>query len=100
MNEGLAVEGLSFGYRGRLVGGPVSFTVAPGEVLCLLGPNGGGKTTLFKTVLGLLPPMRGRIAMAGEDTATWTTLARARAIGRGCRKAASANSTSPCARWC
>jgi len=31
---GLAVEGLSFGYRGRMVGGPVSFTVGPGEVLC------------------------------------------------------------------
>jgi iron complex transport system ATP-binding protein len=77
----LAVEALSFGYRGRIVGGPVSFAVAPGEVLCLLGPNGGGKTTLFKTVLGLLPPIAGSVAMDGADTARWDPRQRARAIG-------------------
>jgi iron complex transport system ATP-binding protein len=81
LTPGLAVDGLSFGYRGRTVGGPVSFAVAPGEVLCLLGPNGGGKTTLFKTVLGLLAPIAGRIAMDGADTANWDPRQRARAIG-------------------
>ena len=82
MTPGLAVEALRFGYRGRAVGGPVSFTVAPGEVLCLLGPNGGGKTTLFKTVLGLLPPIAGRIAMDGEDIARLgSPRRRARTIG-------------------
>jgi iron complex transport system ATP-binding protein len=81
LTTGLAVDGLSFGYRGRTVGGPVSFAVAPGEVLCLLGPNGGGKTTLFKTVLGLLAPLSGRIAIDGTDTATWDARRRARMIG-------------------
>ena len=79
--QGLAVEGLRFGYRGRIVGGPVSFTVTPGEVLCLLGPNGGGKTTLFKTVLGLIPPLGGRIAMDGTDASEWDPRRRARAMG-------------------
>jgi iron complex transport system ATP-binding protein len=81
LTPGLALEGVSFGYRGRTVGGPVSFTVAPGEVLCLLGPNGGGKTTLFKTVLGLLAPIEGRIAIDGTDSASWDARRRARMIG-------------------
>ena len=81
MSSGLTVSDLRFGYRGRIVGGPVNFVVAPGEVLCLLGPNGGGKTTLFKTVLGLLPPASGHIAIDGVDVADWDPPRRARAIG-------------------
>jgi iron complex transport system ATP-binding protein len=81
LSAGLAVEGLSFGYRDRPVGRDVSFTVARGEVLCLLGANGGGKTTLFKTVLGLLPPLAGRVLMDGENMADWDARSRARALG-------------------
>ena len=77
----LAVEDLAFGYRERTVGSGVSFAVAPGEVLCLLGPNGGGKTTLFKTILGLVPPLGGRIAVDGEDVSAWSPSRRARAFG-------------------
>ncbi len=81
MSRGLAVEALSFGYRGRVVGTAVSFTVVPGEVLCLLGANGGGKTTLFRTVLGLLPPLAGRIVLDDEDVGAWEARRRARAFG-------------------
>ncbi len=79
--RGLAVQALSFGYRDRAVGRNVSFGIAPGEVLCLLGPNGGGKTTLLKTILGLLPPLAGRVAIDGEDLAGWNARRRARAFG-------------------
>jgi iron complex transport system ATP-binding protein len=44
----LDVEDLAFGYPGKEVGHGVTFGLAGGEVLCLLGPNGGGKTTLFR----------------------------------------------------
>lgn len=58
----------------------ISFTVARGETLCLLGPNGVGKTTLFKTILGLLPPAAGIIRMEGKDIARWGAEERARHI--------------------
>ncbi len=60
---------LAFGYGARRVGTGVSLTVGAGEALCLLGPNGGGKTTLFKTMLGLLRPLGGRILLDGIDLA-------------------------------
>ena len=52
----LSAENLGFGYHRKPVGRGVSLEIRAGEVLCLLGPNGGGKTTLMKTLLGLLPP--------------------------------------------
>lgn len=63
----LQVEDLAFGYGRRIVGSGVSFGLASGEILCLLGPNGGGKTTLLKTLLGLLPPRAGTIRLDGSD---------------------------------
>lgn len=72
---------LSFGFPGRTVGSGVSFALADGEVLCVLGPNGGGKTTLFRTLLGLLSPHGGSVRL--DDTAL-TALSRreiARRIG-------------------
>jgi len=77
----LEVSALAYGYDGRAVGRDVSFAVESGEVLCLLGPNGGGKTTLFKTVLGLLPALGGTVAVDGESVAGWSRARVARALG-------------------
>jgi branched-chain amino acid transport system ATP-binding protein len=44
-----------------------SITVSPGEVLCLLGRNGAGKTTALKSIMGIVPPRRGRIVLGGTD---------------------------------
>jgi iron complex transport system ATP-binding protein len=61
----LRVEDLAFGYGARTVGSGVSFALGAGEVLCLLGPNGGGKTTLLKTLLGLIPARSGSVSLGG-----------------------------------
>jgi iron complex transport system ATP-binding protein len=58
---------LAFGYPGHPVGRGVTLAFEAGEVVCLLGPNGGGKTTFFKTLLGLLPPQGGAILLDGRD---------------------------------
>ena len=45
----------------------VSFTIEPGEVVCLMGRNGVGKTTTLKTLTGLLPVRSGTISFVGQD---------------------------------
>src|SRR5262249_22708742 len=68
----LDVAALAFGYHGRAVGRDVSFALEAGEVMCLLGPNGGGKTTLFRTILGLLPALGGTVAIDQESLHGWS----------------------------
>ncbi|HVG78767.1 MAG TPA: ATP-binding cassette domain-containing protein, partial [Patescibacteria group bacterium] len=45
----------------------VSLSVRAGELVCLLGANGAGKSTLLKSIVGLLPPARGRVVFEGVD---------------------------------
>ena len=61
----VSVEGLSRSYGDRLALDRVSFDVAPGELFALLGPNGGGKTTLFKLLATLVPPSAGTFRVDG-----------------------------------
>ena len=63
---------VSCGYGSRMVLSGFSETVRAGEVLCLLGPNGVGKTTLFKTMLGMLAPMGGEVLVQGAPIASYT----------------------------
>jgi len=65
--EILRVEDLAFSYGERRALDGISFSVGRGEIFGLLGPNGGGKTTLFRILATLLAPDRGRAAIAGHD---------------------------------
>jgi ABC-type Mn2+/Zn2+ transport system ATPase subunit len=56
---------LAFGYRNRPLFRDVSFTIERGAILGIVGPNGCGKTTLLRTILGLLPPLRGTVSRVG-----------------------------------
>jgi iron complex transport system ATP-binding protein len=77
----LNVEDLSYGYPGHIVGQGISFAVSAGEVLCVLGRNGEGKSTLFKTILGLLPARAGVLRVDGEPIAGWSPQRRVLTFG-------------------
>jgi ABC-type Mn2+/Zn2+ transport system ATPase subunit len=64
--ELVAVDGLAAGYDGRPAIEGLRFSVAAGERVGVLGPNGGGKTTLFRVLSGELAAMRGSVAVAGR----------------------------------
>lgn len=66
----LIAHDLTCGYKGKAVLKHVSLSVESGRIICLLGPNGVGKTTLFKTLLGFLPAIDGAITVDGEDRAS------------------------------
>jgi phospholipid/cholesterol/gamma-HCH transport system ATP-binding protein len=53
-------------FGARTIFRDVSFTVTPGEVFAILGGSGGGKSTLMKQLIGLLPPTKGRIVVGGH----------------------------------
>ena len=57
----LTCQNLRVGYDGKSVLQDLSFEVFAGDYLCIVGENGSGKSTLMKTILGLQPPISGRI---------------------------------------
>jgi branched-chain amino acid transport system ATP-binding protein len=74
----LALEGLTAGYDQAAVIRGIDLTVASGEVVALLGANGAGKTTTLRVISGIVRPMRGRVALAGDDLARVSPSRRAR----------------------
>ncbi|HET6420199.1 MAG TPA: ABC transporter ATP-binding protein [Geobacteraceae bacterium] len=74
----LRAENVTFGYTGRAVLRDVSLAVGKGEIVTLLGPNGCGKTTLLKVLLGLNRLETGKVLFDGEDISAMgqKTLAR------------------------
>jgi len=74
----LIVRDLRVAYGKTLVLTGVSLDVAQGEIVSIIGRNGVGKTTLLKTLIGLLPAQAGSIALQGEDLAALPAHVRAR----------------------
>ena len=74
----LELEGLTAGYDSAAVIRDVSFDVAPGEIVALLGANGAGKTTTLRAISGLVRPMEGAIRSEGNDLRRVQPSARAK----------------------
>lgn len=66
----IEVRNISFGYDRQALFQNVGFQVNSGEILCLIGPNGCGKTTLLDCLLGTIKPRTGQIFFRGEEINT------------------------------
>ncbi len=76
----IEVKNLSFSYGDRPVLHDINFTVEKGEFLSILGPNGVGKSTLFRCVLSLLSGYTGQVLVNGRDARSFSVREAARQI--------------------
>ena len=63
----ISVEGLSYSYREKQVLRDISFSAGKGEMISVIGPNGVGKSTLFRCILRILPDYEGTIRIGDKD---------------------------------
>lgn len=77
----LTARELIIGYRGEPLVSAIDLQLGDGEVLALLGPNGCGKSTLFRTLMGLLPAVSGDVLLHGESVSRLSRTRLARVIG-------------------
>jgi branched-chain amino acid transport system ATP-binding protein len=74
----LSLAGLSSGYGDSIVLQNVDLTIAPGEIVALLGKNGMGKSTLLKSIMGFLPKAKGTVDAFGTAITNWPPYRTAR----------------------
>jgi phospholipid/cholesterol/gamma-HCH transport system ATP-binding protein len=78
----VTVQDLTVAYGDAVVQQGVSFEVRRGEIFFILGGSGSGKTTLLRAMIGLLPPLEGRVLVGGDDLAAAQGPERARILRR------------------
>lgn len=76
----LIAEGLSFSRGDRTILRDVGLRLTPGRIVVVAGPNGVGKTTLIRLLLGLLPPKTGTIRLEGRDVGAISRQELAKAV--------------------
>ncbi|MCD7947575.1 MAG: ABC transporter ATP-binding protein [Oscillospiraceae bacterium] len=76
----IEAKGVDFSYREHPVLHGLDFAADAGDVVAVLGPNGVGKSTLFRCLLGFLQPQKGEILIGGRDIRTMTSVETARHI--------------------
>ena len=67
MNRQILIENLSFSYGNNLILENLNFEIFQNDYIAIIGPNGGGKTTLLKLLLGFLEPSSGKIEILGTS---------------------------------
>jgi iron complex transport system ATP-binding protein len=75
-----AAKNLGAGYNGKAMVAGINISAHKGDILCLIGPNGTGKTTMLRTFAGLLPPVSGEALLLGENINAIKTSERARRL--------------------
>jgi len=91
-NNIIEVKNVTFAYSGENVLEDVSLNIHKGDYLGIVGPNGGGKTTLLKIILGLITPDSGTVYLFGEDIGRFKKWAK---IGYVPQKATNFESSFP-----
>ena len=81
----IELKDLTIGYTGKkeqtVIASDINATINSGQLTCLLGPNGVGKSTLLKTLTAFLPKLSGQIIIDGNDIDSYTEKQLARKIG-------------------
>jgi urea transport system ATP-binding protein len=75
----LSIQNISVNYGESRILNNIHMEIPTGQVVCLLGRNGVGKTTLMKSIIGLLKPHQGEMRLEGEAITRWSASQRARA---------------------
>ncbi|MBC3797686.1 ABC transporter ATP-binding protein [Acetobacterium tundrae] len=76
----LEIRNITCGYGSTNILHHISLIIETGQIMCLLGPNGVGKTTLFKSILGSINPVEGSVLLDGKDVSRLTNKYRAQVI--------------------
>src|SRR5690606_34654196 len=76
----LKIENLNIGYKQKKVAEAINAELYPGELIALLGPNGTGKSTLLKTVAGIISRLSGRIFFDEKDISRLSPKEKAKEI--------------------
>lgn len=92
MDNIISVKNLFFGYDEKLVLQDINLEIYKGDYLGIVGPNGSAKSTLLKSILGLLKPQRGSVKIFNQDIEKFKDWGR---IGYVAQKATSFNSSFP-----
>ncbi|PVH27423.1 metal ABC transporter ATP-binding protein [Pararhodobacter oceanensis] len=62
----VSIENLSISYGAKTVLSKVTLTIEPGEIVTIVGPNGSGKTSLLRSIIGAVKPSRGRVTQRAD----------------------------------
>ncbi len=80
-NSIIELHGVNLGYRRKKIASELSLQFYPNEIVSLLGANGCGKTTLLKSIMGIIPLLGGEIFIAGKTQSQWSRKALAKIMG-------------------